>query len=420
MMVDYSHNPKQSSNIKLFEFGDDKKNIIQTFSDWFGVDYSLLVSPSRKKELVDIRDLVVFILREYAGMSYQAIGRLLGGRDHTTIMHAYNKVKNSGNNLTEFETTFKDLISQSISIKNRKDIAEEALNSYIADIKIQSSTFAKKRRLTDKEEKILELYREGLTLEEISTSFSLTRERIRQIVEKTIRQIAANESIDKGITMNADVLLEEEKKIRHKKRYPEKPKPEVKLKRWSRYHISCNKCGTTTVPHFKKGLCENCGGKSLYGEKRDSIMESHKSECDKCQLTRKESFIKYGRDLYITDENKTVLCRGCFQSRQAKELGSYKHFEWSRYYPECVSCGTTSIAHQAKGLCKTCSPERTQEDRDEKARKLGDKCNQCGMTKAESYEKTGRNLYLNKENELLCRSCFFKVRHMNKILTDRS
>jgi len=125
-------------------------------------------------------------------------------------------------------------------------------------------------------------------------------------------------------------------------------------------------------------------------------------------------FYKDGRDLYITDENKTVLCRGCFQSRQAKELGSYKHFEWSRYYPECVSCSTTSIEHQAKGLCKTCSPERTQEDRDEKARKLGDKCNQCGMTKAESYEKTGRNLYLNKENELLCRSCFFKVRHMNK------
>jgi len=246
------------------------------------------VSPSRKKELVDIRDLVVFILREYAGMSYPAIGRLLGGRDHTTIMHAYNKVRNSGNNLTEFETTFKDLISQSISIKNRKDIAEEALNLYIADIKIQSSAFAKKRRLTDKEEKILELYREGLTLEEISTSFSLTRERIRQIVKKTIRQISANESIDKGITMNADVLLEEEKKIRHKKRYPEKPKPEVKLKRWSRYHIACNKCGTTTVPHFKKGLCENCGGKSLYGEKRDSIMESHKSECDKCQLTRKD------------------------------------------------------------------------------------------------------------------------------------
>ena len=35
----------------------------------------------------------MYILREYFNISYPGIGKEIGGRDHTTVMHSYEKVK---------------------------------------------------------------------------------------------------------------------------------------------------------------------------------------------------------------------------------------------------------------------------------------------------------------------------------------
>ena len=402
---------KRPHNLKLFDSDEDGKDILDTFAIWFGMDRELIVKHSRKQELVEVRDLIVYILREYAEMSYPAIGRLLGGRDHTTIIHAYKKVQKQRKTIADFESEFEALIYEATTIKKRKEAAENTLKAYTVDFQSSRVIKDRKRELTRREKDILELYREGITLREIGKSYELTHERIRQIVVRAFKQNVINQSVDAGIKINAEVLMQEEKNLRKKKRYPEKPKPEQKPKRWSRYHIACKKCGTTSIPHFRKGLCEKCGGKTLYGKERDDILSSHGDKCDKCDLKRKESYIKYGRDLYITGENHSVLCRGCFQSKHAQELGSYKHYEWSRFFPKCASCGTVSVPHRAKGLCVNCSSLRTQEERDRISQKLGDKCNRCGITKADSYKQTGQSLCLDKENELMCRSCFFKKRH---------
>jgi chromosomal replication initiator protein len=36
--------------------------------------------------------MAVYLAREFAGLSYERIGQALGGRDHTTIMHNYQKI----------------------------------------------------------------------------------------------------------------------------------------------------------------------------------------------------------------------------------------------------------------------------------------------------------------------------------------
>ena len=68
------------------------KEIIETVGKFYNTSYKELISASRKKELVGPRQIAVFLIREELNTSYPAIGNELGGRDHTTAMHAYNKI----------------------------------------------------------------------------------------------------------------------------------------------------------------------------------------------------------------------------------------------------------------------------------------------------------------------------------------
>lgn len=52
-----------------------------------------LKSQSRKRPVVQARSLVVYIAREVFQYKYEEIGRYLGNRDHTTILHAHKKIK---------------------------------------------------------------------------------------------------------------------------------------------------------------------------------------------------------------------------------------------------------------------------------------------------------------------------------------
>ena len=43
------------------------------------------------------RQITIFLLREILGMSYPDIGEKIGKRDHTTIIHSYEKISNEIN-----------------------------------------------------------------------------------------------------------------------------------------------------------------------------------------------------------------------------------------------------------------------------------------------------------------------------------
>lgn len=58
----------------------------------FGFSITDMEGPSRKSELVRARQVAMYLCRDLAKMSFPKIGKLFGGRDHTTVMHAYNKV----------------------------------------------------------------------------------------------------------------------------------------------------------------------------------------------------------------------------------------------------------------------------------------------------------------------------------------
>ena len=68
------------------------KKLIDSVSRFYEVAVKDIIGKSRKKELVKPRQIIMFLMREELGISYPTIGDELGGRDHTTAIHAYNKI----------------------------------------------------------------------------------------------------------------------------------------------------------------------------------------------------------------------------------------------------------------------------------------------------------------------------------------
>lgn len=80
---------KQASN----EYGAlSPEVIIQRACRACDVTEEDLLGPCRDQDLVLIRHCVAFLLRQVAGLKLKQIGRLLGGRDHSSIMHAVRRI----------------------------------------------------------------------------------------------------------------------------------------------------------------------------------------------------------------------------------------------------------------------------------------------------------------------------------------
>jgi chromosomal replication initiator protein len=67
--------------------------IISATSSSFGVSTEDLVGPSRRQPLARARQVAMYLCRELTDLSLPKIGREFGGRDHTTVLHALDKVK---------------------------------------------------------------------------------------------------------------------------------------------------------------------------------------------------------------------------------------------------------------------------------------------------------------------------------------
>ena len=52
-----------------------------------------LCGKSRKKEIVKPRQIAMYLLRKENRVSFPTIGEYFGGRDHTTAMHACDKIE---------------------------------------------------------------------------------------------------------------------------------------------------------------------------------------------------------------------------------------------------------------------------------------------------------------------------------------
>ena len=83
----------QTINLHIPKNSLTSKKIIKTVADFYEISVEDVIGESRKKELVVPRQIIMYLMREEINASFPNIGHELGNRDHTTAMHAYNKIK---------------------------------------------------------------------------------------------------------------------------------------------------------------------------------------------------------------------------------------------------------------------------------------------------------------------------------------
>ncbi len=99
-IVKANEKPKKTTSVK---------DVLRVISNFYQIEESSIYEKTRRKEVVRPRQIAMFLLREDCSISYPLIGQKLGGRDHTTVIHSYEKIKNELKHNTELEREIKQL-----------------------------------------------------------------------------------------------------------------------------------------------------------------------------------------------------------------------------------------------------------------------------------------------------------------------
>lgn len=64
------------------------EKIKKAVADYYGIDVDVLNSSKRSRDVSYPRHIAIYLIRNKLGLSYPAIGKIFGGKDHTSIMHS--------------------------------------------------------------------------------------------------------------------------------------------------------------------------------------------------------------------------------------------------------------------------------------------------------------------------------------------
>ncbi len=84
-------------------------------ASYFKIDVSELLAKKRTRNLAFPRQIAMYLCRELTDASLPRIGEIFGGRDHTTVIHAYDKIARNRQTDKKLDTTLKELVNR---IKN--------------------------------------------------------------------------------------------------------------------------------------------------------------------------------------------------------------------------------------------------------------------------------------------------------------
>ena len=99
-------------------FADNKTkkitlDIIQEIiADYFKIKIDELHSKKRTREIAFPRQIAMYLCRELTDTSLPRIGNFFGGRDHTTVIHAYDKINAEKETNKKLSNTLKELIER--------------------------------------------------------------------------------------------------------------------------------------------------------------------------------------------------------------------------------------------------------------------------------------------------------------------
>ncbi|MDD5004945.1 MAG: chromosomal replication initiator protein DnaA [Candidatus Omnitrophica bacterium] len=84
-------------------------------ANFYNLNVNDFKAKKRNKNIVIARQIAMYLARELTNLSLPEIGQSFGGKDHTTVLHSYNKIKNC----IETDVKFKELLNRVLfEVKN--------------------------------------------------------------------------------------------------------------------------------------------------------------------------------------------------------------------------------------------------------------------------------------------------------------
>lgn len=84
------------------------EEIIKAIATRLNIKITDIKSPRKNKDIVFARQICMFLARELTSCSFPDIGNKIGGRDHSTVIYAHNKIKQ----MKEIDRTVRDILDE--------------------------------------------------------------------------------------------------------------------------------------------------------------------------------------------------------------------------------------------------------------------------------------------------------------------
>ena len=90
-------------------YKNDVHRIQRIVCDYFKVEINDIKGKNRNKEINSPRQIAIYLCRELTDESFPKIGTYFGGRDHSTIINAYNKIKKDLKKNSQLQTVIEEI-----------------------------------------------------------------------------------------------------------------------------------------------------------------------------------------------------------------------------------------------------------------------------------------------------------------------
>ena len=105
-------------------------NIIKTVAEYYKIKVSDLLSKRRTSSLARARQIAMALAKELTNHSLPELGRAFGGRDHTTVLHAFRKIQELKKNEYRCCRRFYQFIAYFIELRKKKCSLQLIVKTY--------------------------------------------------------------------------------------------------------------------------------------------------------------------------------------------------------------------------------------------------------------------------------------------------
>ena len=85
------------------------ESIMDIVCKYYNLEQSVIQTNSRKREIVQARQITMFLAKNYTESSLSHIGKIVGKRDHATVLHAYKTVKDQIETNKSFRSSVEEI-----------------------------------------------------------------------------------------------------------------------------------------------------------------------------------------------------------------------------------------------------------------------------------------------------------------------